>query len=221
MTQVEFARITDISCVRADITKSELREMVELAKKYRFICCFAMPCYTEWLINELSGESDIIVGGTAGFPSGADLTEVKALTAKRLAALGCREIDMVINVSALKSGDNALVSDDIKAVVRAAGGLPVKLILEAAYLTDDELKRACELGVEAGVAFLKTGTGWAGKPATAELIRRMRLYSGGAVKLKAAGGIRKLAEVEEMREAGCDRFGIGVASVRKILSELE
>lgn len=212
-------KMIDISCVKADITIAELASMVELAKKYGFICCFAMPCYTEWLIDKLAGCPEIMVGGAVGFPSGADLAETKAHTAKTLAGMGCSEIDMVINYSALRSRDYGLVLDDIKGVRESVGGIPLKVILEVAYLTDDDIRHGCELAVRAGADYIKTGTGWAQKPTTIRHVKLIKSIVGDSAKIKAAGGIKTLAAIIEMAEEGCARFGVGVASAQSIMDE--
>ena len=219
MDRQRIPRLIDLSCVKTEVTMTDLRDMVELAKKHRFICCFAMPCYTGWLLEQLREETDILVGGTVGFPSGADMTETKVDAARRLARMGCSEIDMVINVSALKSGDYALVEDDIRRVHEAVGELPLKVILEVSYLNDEEIRRGSELAVRGGAAYVKTGTGWAPKPTTVEHIRLIRSVVGDAAKIKAAGGVRTLEDIEEMCAAGCSRFGIGLRSARSILAE--
>lgn len=215
----DLPKMIDLSCVKTDITMNELTRMVELAKQYQFICCFAMPFYTEWLIKQLENESGIMVGGTVGFPSGADLTSTKAFTAQKLFEMGCDEIDMVINVSALKNAEYQRVSDDINAVRERIGDKPLKVILEVTTLTDYEIRKGSELAVANGAAFVKTGTGWCQKPTTVEHIRLIRDTIGTDAKIKAAGGVRTLAQIEEMVDAGCSRFGIGLASTQKILKE--
>ena len=121
---------------------------------------------------------------------------------------------------ALKSGRLDMVYDDIRAVVEASGGKPVKSILEVCYLTDDEIKRASEIAVKAGVAYVKTGTGWGPKPTTVENIRLIKSTIGDAARIKAAGGIRDLDTVLAMMDAGCSRFGIGVRSILGIMKEV-
>ncbi|MBQ7383216.1 MAG: deoxyribose-phosphate aldolase [Clostridia bacterium] len=214
-------RMIDLSCVKTNITMPELVEMVEMAKKYRFICCFAMPCFTPWLAEQLKDEKDILLGGTIGFPSGADLTSTKLAAERELLAMGCDEIDMVINVGALKSGMYDYVKDEIAAVVKTAEGKPVKSILEVAYLTEYEIQKASELAVSAGVTFVKTGTGWAPTPSTVEHIKLIKSVVGDSAYIKAAGGVKDLKTISEMIDAGCSRFGIGIKSVRSILQELE
>ena len=214
----DLPKYIDISAVRTDCTYQEVMEVARIAKKYKFICAFAMPCFTKILGEELKG-SGVMLGGTAGFPSGADCTEEKVSCAKRMLDIGCNEIDMVINVGALKSGDYEYVKNDIKAVVDAVYPTPVKSILEIAYLTDEEITKACKLAVEAGVTFVKSGTGWAGKPTTVETVKIMKAAVGDKAKVKAAGGIRTLSVLEEMMDEGCVRFGIGIKSVLGILKE--
>ena len=219
-TPYEIARMIDISAVRADSTLAEVRRVAEAARKYSFICAFALPCFTKELVGMLRDREDILVGGVAGFPSGADTTEIKVAAAKQMLSLGVNEIDMVINIGALKSGRYDLVRDDIRSVVEACG-VPVKSILEVAYLTDDEIRIGSRLAVEAGVAFVKTGTGWANKPTTVETIKLIKSEIGDSARIKAAGGVRELSVLLAMAEAGCSRFGIGLNSAIRIIEEAE
>ena len=211
-------RRVDISGVRADVSMEELRKIAAAAKHYRFICAFALPCFTPYLLSFLRDEPDIHVGATIGFPSGADTTFLKVASAKEQIAMGVDELDMVINIGAAKSGRFDLVESDIRAVVEAAEGrFPVKSILEVAYLTDDEIRKASEAAVRAGVSYVKTGTGWAGKPTTVDTIRLIKSTIGDAAKIKAAGGVRTL----DTMLAGCDRFGIGLRSIMSIMKEVD
>lgn len=216
-----IARRVDISAVRTNVELVELRRVAAAAKHYRFICAFAMPCFTPYLVELLRDEPDIMVGGAVGFPSGADTTAIKVACAKELIAMGVNELDMVINVGALKSGRDDLVASDIRAVVEAAGGLPVKSILEICYLTDEEIQRGSEIAASAGVAYVKTGTGWGNRPTTVDTIRLIRSAVGDSVRVKAAGGVRTLDTMLDMIEAGCDRFGIGLGSIVNIMKEVD
>lgn len=219
MDLLQIPRIVDISGVRTDVTLTEIDKIVETAKTFKFVCAFAMPCFTRMLVEKLADEPEVMVGGVVGFPSGADTTFVKIADAKEMMSVGVDELDMVINVGALKSGKYDMVRDDIRAVVEAANGMPVKSILEIAYLTDDEIKRGSELAVEAGVTYVKTGTGWANKPTTVETIKLIKSTIGDSALIKAAGGVRTLDTLLEMVDAGCSRFGIGLGSIMKILEE--
>jgi deoxyribose-phosphate aldolase len=218
MIYTDIVRYIDVSCVRTDVTYEEVAKVAEAAKKYNFVCAFAMPCFTEKLRDLLKGSS-VRLGGAAGFPSGADTTDQKVDCARYLKAAGCDEIDMVINVGALKSGDDEYVHDDIRKVVEAVKPVPVKSILECAYLSDEEIVRACNIAVDAGVRFVKSGTGWAAKPTTVDMIKLMKHTVGDRALIKAAGGVRSLAVLEEMYAAGCRRFGIGLSSALGILKE--
>jgi len=217
----QIGRLIDVSAVRTDVTMDEIDKMVEVAKKFDCICAFAMPSFTDYLIEQLKANevSNTFVGGVVGFPSGADTTEIKVLAAKQLLEKGCSELDMVVNVGALKSNRDQTFKDDIKAVVEAAGNTPVKTILEISYLTDDEIKRGSTLAVEAGASFVKTGTGWGPKPTTVEVIKLIKSTIGDSAKIKAAGGVRDLDTLLAMVEEGCSRFGIGIRSAISILEE--
>lgn len=215
----QIGRIMDVSAVRTDVDFHEINQMIEIVRKYHCICASPMPWATRYTVEQLSDMEDAVVTGVVGFPSGADTTFIKVATAKEMLAVGCRELDMVINVSALKSGKYQVVENDIRAVVESANDIPVKTIIEICYLSDDEIRRASELAVKAGAAFVKTGTGWGPRPTTVETIRLIRKTIGSAAKIKAAGGIRDLDTMLQMVEAGCDRFGIGVRSASAIIEE--
>ncbi|NTW71178.1 MAG: deoxyribose-phosphate aldolase [Eubacteriaceae bacterium] len=215
----KIGRIIDVSAVRTDVTMDEVDKMIEIVKKYNCVCASPMPWITKYTLDKLKDTPDAVVTGVVSFPGGGETTFIKVATAKDMISLGCRELDMVMNVSALKSGMYDLVRDDMKAVVDAAGDVPVKSILEICYLTEDEIKRGSELAVEAGITFVKTGTGWGPKPTTVDTIKLIKSVIGNSAYIKAAGGVRDLDTLLEMREAGCDRFGIGVRSALTILSE--
>lgn len=214
-------RMIDISAVRTDVTLDELDMVINLAVRNNLICAFAMPCFTHILVERLSDYKDILVGGVVGFPSGADTTDMKIVQAKEMIKVGVDELDMVINVGAMKSKMYDYVYDDIKAVVDTANGKPVKSILEISYLSDYEIAKASEIAVKAGVTFVKTGTGWGSKPTTVETIRIIKKTIGNSAKIKAAGGVRNLETMKVMIEEGCTRFGIGLHTVKKIFEPSE
>ena len=219
MSVKEFAHMVDITAVTAYATETDAREVVELAKKYDFIALGVMPCFFP-LAKKLLGQSDIIMDGGVGFPSGAEKTMIKVIQTRDLIADGCRELDMVINVAFLKSGMYKEVENDINAVVEAAAGVPIKVILEVCYLTDDEIKRACDIVIKSGAAFVKTATGWA-NPTTIEHVKLITSHVGNSIKVKAAGGIRDLSTFMAMKDLGVSRFGMGKNAVKKFISELE
>lgn len=216
----EITKMIDVSSVRAETTLSEIDCMVKGLKHFQFLCAFAMPCFTERLVQMLSDEADIMVGGVVGFPSGADTTGMKVATAKELISFGVDELDMVINIGALKSGLYEEVYRDIRAVVETANGMPVKSILEVSHLTEDEIRRGAEIAVRAGVTYVKTGTGWTGKPTTVESIKIIKSEIGDAALIKAAGGIKNLSTLMEMKNAGASRFGIGINGAVSIMKEV-
>ncbi|ANF96758.1 deoxyribose-phosphate aldolase [Paenibacillus bovis] len=221
-SEIDYAhigRMLDVSAVRTDVTVDEVDQLIDIVKQYHCICASPMPYMTEYVIKQLANVPDTVVTGVVGFPSGADTTSMKIHTAREMLDIGCKELDMVINVGALKSGNGELVIQDIAAVVEAAEQVPVKAILEIAYLTDDEIRRGSEWIVQAGAAFVKTGTGWGPRPTTVDTIRLIKSVIGDAALIKAAGGIRDLDTLLLMKEAGCDRFGIGVRSALTILQD--
>lgn len=215
----EIARMIDVSAVRTDASLDEIEAIAQACKREKFICAFAMPCFTGHLVDLLKDEAEVRVGGVVGFPSGAETTNIKKATAREHIRTGVDELDMVINVGALKSGLYDQVKEDIRAVVGTAGPIPVKCILEVSYLTDDEIRKGSLLAVEAGAAYVKTGTGWGPKPTTVETIRLIKSTVGDSIRIKAAGGIRSLKTLMEMADAGCSRFGIGLKSAEAIMNE--
>lgn len=163
------------------------------------------PDYVALARREVAG-SGVRVVTVAGFPLGANTSEVKAREAERAARDGADEVDMVLNLGRLKEGELAAVRADIAAVV-AAAGVPVKVILETGYLTDAEVVAACRLAEEAGARFVKTATGFGPGGATIEAVRLMRASVGPGVGVKAAGGIRTAEQVLAFLDAGADRIG--------------
>lgn len=219
MNVKDLPRMIDLSCVKAQSTKAERDLMVKLAKEYGFICCFSMPKFTKELCEELKDVEGTVVGAPVGFPSGADLTETKVQTALAQLEMGCQEFDMVINVGALIDGDYELVRQDIQAVRDAVPGKILKVILEVSYLTDEQIVMGAKIAADCGATFVKTGTGWGPKPTTVHHIKLLKEAVGDRCKVKAAGGVRDLKTIEEMVDAGCERFGIGINSTIAILKE--
>ena len=212
-------RMVDVSTVRTDIVMDEVDEMIDTVIKYNCICAAPMPWVTKYTVDKLKDYPDIVTTGVVSFPSGAATTTNKIIEAKENIKMGCQELDMVSNVSALKSGKYDYFVDDIKAVVDAADGVPVKAIIEICYLTDDEIRKASELAVKAGVTYVKTGTGWGPKPTTVDTIKIIKETIGDDALIKAAGGVKDLDTVIKMIEAGCNRFGLGVRTAGTILED--
>ena len=214
----ELASIIDVSVLQTFNTEDDVKRLVEVACEHRFICAFALPSYEAFLVKALENE-EVLVGAPIGFPTGAEPPEVKAFQARLAYETGCDEFDMVMNVGLLKSGRFKDVENDIAAVYGQIGGKPMKVIVEAPYLSDKELEDACRIVMDSGARFVKSGTGWATKPTEFRHIEIMARTVGGKVQIKAAGGVRDLATLLRMREMGVSRFGIGVQSALAILKE--
>ncbi len=219
LTPAQLARMMDLSAVRTDVDLDEIRGLAETCKQYGCICAFAMPCYVPELVRLLADSPEVGVGGVVGFPSGACSTATKVAEAREQIDQGAVELDMVLNVGMLRSGCDDWVEGDIRAVVEAARRTPVKVILEAHYLTAGQIVRASRLAVRAGAAFVKTGTGWAETGATLENVRLIKSAIGDAAQVKAAGGVRDFPTVQAMIGLGVTRFGVGLESGRAILGQ--
>jgi deoxyribose-phosphate aldolase len=205
----EIARYIDHTLLRSDATFDQIAKLCQEAREFGFASVCVNPCYVRHCAGLLRGSS-VKVCTVIGFPLGANVTETKALEARRAIRDGATEIDMVINVGALKSGRDELVYRDIRAVVEAAmdGGAICKVILETALLNDDEKTRACHAARRARADFVKTSTGFGPGGATAEDVALMsRAVSGTKMGVKASGGIRNLQDAEQMIRAGATRIG--------------
>lgn len=211
---MEKKKYIDHTLLKADAKQSDIEILCAEAKEHDF----ASVCVnTYWvpLCAELLHGTDVKVCCVVGFPLGAMSTKAKAFETAEACANGAQEIDMVINVGELKAKHDAAVLADIKAVVEAANGACVKVILENCLLTKEEIIRACSLCVEAKATFVKTSTGFSTGGATIEDVQLMKDAVAGHCKVKAAGGIRTPQEMEAMIEAGADRIGTS-AGVRLI-----
>lgn len=214
ISREQLAKIIDSTLVKATATKSDVEKLCEEAIKYGFGCVVVNPAYVK-LASYLLRNSKVKVCSTVGFPFGVALPEIKALEAVKAVEDGASELDMVINLGALKSGDHELVKRDIKAVVdvkRLSEDVIVKVIIETTQLTTEEKITACKLAKEAGADFVKTSTGLFGKGATVEDVKLMRQVVGNDMGVKAAGGIRTYADAVAMIEAGANRIGTSTAA---------
>ena len=203
----------DSTNVKATATKKDIEKLCEEAKQYGFKCAVVNPIYVKLAAKLLKG-TEVKICSTVGFPMGVSLTEIKALEAVKAVEDGAEELDMVINLSAMKNRDYEYVKNDIAAVVEAkqlSNDIIVKVIIETAYLTRDEKVIACKLAKEAGADFVKTSTGLFGKGATVEDVKLMRQTVGEDMGVKAAGGIRTYADAVAMIEAGANRIGTSTA----------
>ncbi|MFC9709536.1 deoxyribose-phosphate aldolase [Paenibacillus sp. NPDC056933] len=197
----------DHTLLRADATQSEMAKLTEEAKQYQFASVCVNPGWVAYAAEQLQG-TGVDICTVIGFPLGASTTETKAFETKDAIAKGATEVDMVINISALKDSKDDVVEQDIRAVVEAAAGKAlVKVIIETCLLTDEEKVRACQAAVRAGADFVKTSTGFSTGGATPEDIALMRRTVGPDIGVKASGGVRSLEDMQKMIEAGATRIG--------------
>jgi len=214
--RAELAKMIDDTLLDPTATREGIERLCEEARAHNVNAVCVNSNWVPLAISSLQG-SDIKVCSTVGFPLGASLTEVKAFEAGTAVGLGAAEVDMVINIGALKSQDLAAVRNDIAQVVNSSGGSLVKVIIETAYLTSQEKVQACKLAEEAGAAFVKTSTGFGAGGATIADVSLMRKTVGNRLGVKAAGGIRTLRDALDMIKAGATR--IGTSSTVQILRE--
>ncbi|MEE6451493.1 deoxyribose-phosphate aldolase [Gottfriedia acidiceleris] len=204
---MNYAKLVDHTLLRADAKREEIAKLAEEAKEFSFASVCINPTWVSYA-SELLKDSSVKVCTVIGFPLGANTPEVKAFETSNAIENGAQEVDMVINISALKEKNDELVERDIRAVVEAAKGKAlVKVIIETCLLTDEEKVRACELSVKAGADFVKTSTGFSTGGATVEDVTLMRKTVGENVGVKASGGVRNLKDVENVVAAGANRIG--------------
>ncbi len=202
----KLAAMLDHTVLKADAVADDIRKACAEAREHGF----ATVCVNGWfipLVTELLAGSKTKPIAVVGFPLGAGTSKAKAFEAQDAVANGAKEIDMVLNVGAMKAGDTKLVREDIRAVVDAVKPIPVKVILETALLTNDEKVAACKLAKEAGAAFVKTSTGFGPSGATVEDVKLMRETVGPTMGVKASGGIRSHETAQQMIAAGASRLG--------------
>lgn len=215
MVENQLASTIDHTLLKPEATKEQIIKLCEEAKEHHFASVCVNPYWVPVCAELLKG-SAVKVCTVIGFPLGASASEVKAFETKRAVEQGAAEVDMVINIGALKASDDTLVEQDISEVVQAAQGQAlVKVILETSLLTDEEKKRACVISKRAGADFVKTSTGFSSGGATLEDITLMRQTVGAKMGVKASGGIRNKEMAVEMLKAGATRIGTsnGVAIV--------
>ncbi len=208
ITYAELAKVIDHSLLKPELTEAEVIAGCELAKRYHVASVCAKPCDLRLAASLLTG-SDVAVGTVVGFPHGNSTTAIKVAEARQALADGATELDMVINIGAMRSGKTDYVRDEIRAVVQVAhaANALVKVILENAYLTREEKIAGCKLAEEAGADFVKTSTGFAPTGATVEDIKLMRATVSPKVQVKAAHGVRTLQALLDVIDAGATRCG--------------
>ncbi len=214
MTPEELAAMIDHALLQPEKSSASFVNLCNEAKKYRFFSVCVNPCWVKFCTQELRG-TNVNVVAVISFPFGQMTTKMKALETTEAVANGANEVDMVMNISAFKDGDYGRVGRDIEAVVDAAGGNAVKTIIEAGYLNDEEVVKACEMVKQSGAKFVKTATGFGPLGATVPHVQLMRRTVGPDFGVKASGGIRTHSDALVMIAAGANR--IGSSSSAKII----
>ena len=204
----QIAKTLDHSVLKPEVTKADIAAGAAIARKYD-TASYCVQGANIAQAAELLKSSSVPVCATVGFPHGAITTAAKAFEAAEATRNGATEVDMVVNIGALIAGDDALVLEDIRAVaeVAHAGGAHLKVILETALLTAEQIVRGCELAEQAGADFVKTSTGFSSAGATLENIRLMKATVGDRLRVKASGGVRSVDQVIDFIEAGVSRCG--------------
>jgi len=210
-TAHDWASLIDHTLLKPEASEADIRKLCDEAAQFGFASVCVNPAWVKRASEYLRG-TGVPVCTVIGFPLGATLPDVKAFEARRAIFDGAREVDMVINIGALKSGDDCAVEDDIRAVAQAAheNGVLLKVIIETALLTDEEKVRACLASKNAGADFVKTSTGFAKGGATVEDVSLMRRTVGSALGVKASGGVKGIDDARAMFEAGATRIGASV-----------
>ncbi|MDQ1129144.1 deoxyribose-phosphate aldolase [Microbacterium sp. SORGH_AS_0888] len=217
ITEAELAAMIDHAILKPELTRTEVDAELDIAREWGVFSVCVRPSDIAHAVAHLAG-SDVAVGTVIGFPHGTTSTQAKVAEVRQAIADGASELDMVVNIAALRSGFDDTVADDIRAVKDAADGRIVKVILETSYLDDEQIARGSRLVETAGADFVKTSTGFGGGGATVADVRLMRESVGPAVQVKASGGVRGLATALEMRDAGATRLGTSASAT--ILGEL-
>ena len=203
---MNYNKMIDHTVLKADATKAMVAKIIDEAKEYNFASVCVNPTWVAYCAQALA-DSDVKVCTVIGFPLGANTSAVKAFETKDAIANGADEIDMVINIGALKDGNTDLVFNDIKAVVDAAAGKCVKVIIETCLLTDEEIVTVCKLAKEAQATFVKTSTGFSTRGATPEAVSLLKQTVGDDLEVKASGGVRTIEDMEKVVAAGATRIG--------------
>ncbi|AGN24197.1 deoxyribose-phosphate aldolase [Erysipelothrix rhusiopathiae] len=217
---MKLSKYIDHTLLKQNATEAQIRVLCDEAKEYDFMSVCINPGFVS-LCNELLSGTDVKVCTVIGFPLGANTTEVKVFETKNALENGADEIDMVINVSALKDKKYDLIENEIRSIKDACGENILKVIIETCLLEDDEIVKVCELAVAAGADFVKTSTGFSTGGATFEAVKLMKDTVKNQASVKASGGVRSQEDMESMIEAGATRIGTssGVALVKNEVSQ--
>lgn len=203
---MNLAKYIDHTLLKPQAAKQDIQTLCQEARQYGFFSVCVNPYWVSFCKEQLKG-SDVKVCTVIGFPLGANTTEIKVLEAKDALKNGADELDMVVNLGAVKSGDWSLVLSDIQAVRNAAENFTLKVIIETSVLTEEEKVKLCQLCTQAGADFVKTSTGFTGGGATEEDVKLMRAHVAPTMQVKASGGVRTREDFDKMVAAGATRIG--------------
>ena len=214
-----IARLIDVSAVQAWHGRGDIEALAAAARDHGFVSAHALPAWAP-LLRERLADGPTLAGAPVGFPSGGAVPAIKVAEAAALCDVGLDELDILVNVGKLAAGELGDVREELRAIVDVvAGRASIKVILEVTYLDDDAIRAGCDAAIEAGAAFVKTGTGWSRQPTTEAHIRLIHDHVGEAIGIKASGGIRSLATLRRMQALGATRFGVNLEAAIRILDE--
>ncbi|WP_036456856.1 deoxyribose-phosphate aldolase [Mycoplasmopsis lipofaciens] len=204
--KIDYNQMIDHTYLKPEATHKEIDKLIDEAKKYNFKTICVNSSWVSYCKEKLTG-TNIGITSVVGFPLGACTSETKAFEAQEAIKLGANEIDMVIQIGKMKEGDYTYVLNDIKTVKKACGNTTLKVIVETALLTTEEVQKVTEIVMQSGAEFIKTSTGFSTRGASLEDVKIMKLVCGDALLIKAAGGISNKQDMINMTKAGANRFG--------------
>jgi len=202
-----LAKLIDHTDVRPTATDADIKRLCDEAVKHGFYAVCVQPYFVRLASRLLANESGVKVCTVVGFPFGTNVTDVKVFEAKKAIEDGAEELDVVMNISAVKSGNYAYLEEELNKIMSVAEDTVIKLIIETGYLTVEEMKKVCDIAVKAGVDYIKTCTGFGPRGVSLDDVRLIKEFTGGKVGIKASGGIRTYEQAVSLIEAGATRLG--------------
>ena len=202
-----LAKLIDHTDVRPTATDADIKRLCDEAVKHGFCAVCVQPYFVRLASRLLANESGVKVCTVVGFPFGTNVTDVKVFEAKKAIEDGAEELDVVMNISAVKSGNYAYLEEELNKIMSVAEDTVIKLIIETGYLTVEEMKKVCDIAVKAGVDYIKTCTGFGPRGVSLDDVRLIKEFTGGKVGIKASGGIKTYEQAVSLIEAGATRLG--------------
>ena len=216
---LRIAAMMDAVAIGPEHNFKDMQDLVRVAKEYNIHLIYGLSCFCGYMLKELKGTGTIVGGGIFSAHTGFEDTEQKLFMAKYNQEIGCGEIDMFINIPYIRSGMEDLALEELKKI-RNITKCPLKVIIEAPVLSDEQIKTACEIVIESGADFIKTGTGFLGAT-TLEIVKKVMDVAKGKIQVKAAGGIMGYETVIAMEKMGVSRFGMGYKKAERMLHALK